>query len=69
MRKLLLLALLVLALPASANPGRDEAAFTQNVIEAAIAQTRQRVTYDGSYRRIAYPGGDVPSHIGADADM
>jgi uncharacterized protein YijF (DUF1287 family) len=35
----------------------------------AIAQTKERVTYDGSYRRISYPGGDVPSHIGVCTDV
>lgn len=30
------------------------------VVQAAIAQTQQAVTYDGAYRRIPYPGGDVP---------
>ena len=38
--------------------------FTRDLIRAAVAQTASRVTYDGSYRRIAYPGGDVPAHIG-----
>lgn len=39
------------------------------LLSAALAQTEQRVTYDGSYRRIAYPGGDVPAHIGVCTDV
>lgn len=41
----------------------------QTLLSAALAQTEQRVTYDGSYRRIAYPGGDVPAHIGVCTDV
>lgn len=36
---------------------------------AAVAQTGERVVYDGSYRRIAYPGGDVPAGIGVCTDL
>ena len=43
--------------------------FVQQVIEAALTQTNQRVRYDGSYRRISYPGGDVPSDIGVCTDV
>lgn len=39
------------------------------LVAAAIAQTGARVTYDGSYRRIGYPGGDVPQSIGACTDV
>jgi uncharacterized protein len=42
---------------------------TRLVIDAAIAQTKLPVTYDGSYRRIAYPGGDVPRNIGVCTDV
>jgi uncharacterized protein YijF (DUF1287 family) len=41
----------------------------QRLVAAAVAQTRTRVTYDGSYRRIAYPGGDVPDTIGVCTDV
>lgn len=36
---------------------------------AAIERTRQRVTYDGSYHRLAYPMGDVPASIGVCTDV
>ena len=39
------------------------------LVDAAVAQTRSTVTYDGSYRRIAYPGGDVPESIGVCTDV
>jgi uncharacterized protein YijF (DUF1287 family) len=39
------------------------------LVDAAVAQTRSTVAYDGSYRRIAYPGGDVPESIGVCSDV
>jgi uncharacterized protein len=41
----------------------------KRLIAAAVAQTGMNVTYDGSYRRIAYPGGDVPETIGVCTDV
>ena len=43
--------------------------YAQRLVAAAVEQTRASVTYDGSYRRIAYPGGDVPADIGVCADV
>ena len=39
------------------------------LIHAAMARTKQFVRYDGSYRSIPYPGGDVPKHIGVCTDV
>ena len=36
---------------------------------AALERTRHRVTYDGSYRAIPYPGGDVPADTGVCTDV
>jgi uncharacterized protein YijF (DUF1287 family) len=52
--------------PPAANA---ELATTEALIAAAIAQTKQTVIYDGSYRRIAYPGGDVPTDRGVCTDV
>ena len=41
----------------------------ERLVAAAVAQTRTSVTYDGSYRRIPYPGGDVPETIGVCTDV
>lgn len=46
-----------------------EAGVAEKVIQAAVAQTATPVTYDGSYRRIGYPGGDVPANIGVCTDV
>jgi uncharacterized protein YijF (DUF1287 family) len=48
---------------------QDGAAATAPLVSAALAQTHTRVTYDGSYRRIAYPNGDVPESIGVCTDV
>ena len=39
------------------------------LVEAARAQTLHAVVYDGSYRRIDYPGGDVPADRGVCTDV
>jgi uncharacterized protein YijF (DUF1287 family) len=44
-------------------------AFVERLIAAAVAQTTQGVRYDGSYRRIPYPGGDVPADVGVCTDV
>jgi len=60
----LLAALLLLQPPPPQAPD-----LVRQVIAAAVAQTAQRVRYDGSYRRIPYPGGDVPPEIGVCTDV
>ena len=49
----------------SARPPRP----ANELAAAALEQTRHRVTYDGSYRRIPYTGGDVPETIGVCTDV
>jgi uncharacterized protein len=46
-----------------------ESPFVESLVSAAIEQTNHRVRYDGSYRRIDYPGGDVPSDVGLCTDL
>jgi uncharacterized protein YijF (DUF1287 family) len=53
-------------LPSNANA---DPATTAALIDAAIAQTKYTVIYDGSYQRIAYPGGDVPADRGVCTDV
>jgi uncharacterized protein YijF (DUF1287 family) len=63
---------LVAQVAARAVSGQGHAmpeAYVQRLVAAAVEQTRASVTYDGSYRRIAYPGGDVPADIGVCADV
>jgi uncharacterized protein YijF (DUF1287 family) len=59
---------LLLAVPL-AVAGQDSAGVADRLAGAAVAQTRSKVVYDGAYRRIAYPGGDVPETIGVCTDV
>lgn len=56
-----LLALLLLALPASAD--------TRKFIAGAKRQVGVTRSYDPAYRRLAYPNGDVPLHTGVCTDV
>ncbi len=39
------------------------------LVAAAIERTTHSIRYDGSYRRIGYPGGDVPADTGVCTDV
>ncbi len=39
------------------------------LVAAAHARTARRVTYDGAYRAIPYPNGDVPDSLGVCTDV
>ncbi len=43
--------------------------FSRRLVDAALERTRHQVRYDGSYRRIHYPGGDVPKNVGVCTDV
>lgn len=60
---------LALPAPAGAQQATADAEAATKLVAAAVERTRHRVTYDGSYRRIAYPGGDVPDNIGVCSDV
>jgi len=54
-------------LSAGMSPPRDD--FFARLSRAAVAQVLHPVVYDSSYRRIPYPGGDVPAGIGVCSDV
>jgi uncharacterized protein YijF (DUF1287 family) len=58
----------LLAVGAALAP-QQTPSVADRLVDAAVAQTRSTVVYDGSYRRIAYPGGDVPESIGVCTDV
>jgi uncharacterized protein YijF (DUF1287 family) len=60
---------LAVLLLAAARPTTAEAGFVEQLTAAALAQTSREVRYDGSYRRIPYPGGDVPADVGVCTDV
>jgi len=43
--------------------------FGERLSEAVLERTRHEVRYDGSYRRIPYPNGDVPDTVGVCTDL
>ena len=59
--------------PASQNPSAElnlkRFQFSVALVNAALERLKHKVTYDGSYRRIAFPGGDVPNNIGVCTDV
>jgi hypothetical protein len=55
----------VLVAPALAQ----SADLVPRLLKAAHEQTTQSVRYDGAYRRIGYPGGDVPANAGVCTDV
>jgi uncharacterized protein len=66
----LALAVATAAVSEPANTVRPLGAdLSGKLIRAAVAQTATPVTYDGSYRKITYPGGDVPANIGVCTDL
>ncbi len=59
--------LLCACVGADQEPEIDE--FSTALSEAAIQRTSHQIRYDGSYRQIDYPGGDVPSTVGVCTDV
>lgn len=53
----------------SLNAQTNHTISVARLIDAAIDRTNYAITYDGSYRRIDYPGGDVPAEIGVCTDV
>lgn len=43
--------------------------FGERFAQAAMVRTTMSITYDGSYHRLKYPGGDVPENIGVCTDL
>ncbi len=41
----------------------------RQLVEAALERTQHEVVYDGSYRSLGYPGGDVPDNVGVCTDV
>ena len=60
---LLLTSSLVCTAPSKADQ------FYAGLVDAALERTQHHVRYDGSYRKIAYPMGDVPDAIGVCTDV
>ncbi|AMC12174.1 hypothetical protein Lupro_02990 [Lutibacter profundi] len=64
MKKIILIILIIIS---SLTYGQEVG--VQNLSDAAIELTRQKVTYDPSYFSINYPNGDIPSDKGVCTDV
>ncbi len=60
------LSMMALTLTALSAPANERA---EALVAAALERTRHPVVYDGSYRRIAYPMGDVAADRGVCSDL
>jgi uncharacterized protein YijF (DUF1287 family) len=67
-RGLMVLAVLASA-PCSSWAQEQPEQAAERLVAAAIERTGHSVAYDGSYRSLAYPGGDVPDNIGVCTDV
>lgn len=56
-------------LAALGAPVGAQAPGATRLVDAAMERLAHEVTYDGSYRQIDYPGGDVPDHVGVCTDL
>jgi uncharacterized protein YijF (DUF1287 family) len=65
---IILTLLLMPGLVSAYRPG-EPADFSRKLSQAAIERTKHIVRYDGSYRKISYPTGDVPANLGVCTDV
>lgn len=63
------IALLAVVVWTLCSSGAVADTLAERLAAAAITQTTRHVLYDGSYRRIAYPGGDIPADRGVCSDV
>ncbi|KGO93275.1 DUF1287 domain-containing protein [Flavobacterium subsaxonicum] len=61
-----LLLLLLCFTPISPTPTKD---YYEQLSDAALLITKDKVEYDGSYFKIKYPNGDVPANVGVCTDV
>ncbi len=47
----------------------SKAGFEDRLVAAGMERTKHSVRYDGSYKKIAYPNGDVADNIGVCTDV
>lgn len=59
----------LMAMTVSAVAHSQSGDFASRLVGAAMERLSHQVTYDGSYRSLEYPGGDVPDDIGVCTDL
>src|SRR5687768_15724013 len=60
---------LLLSLTLVSSHTNAQSDFATRLSRSAIELTKQQVFYDGTYFRISYPNGDVPSDRGVCTDV
>jgi len=65
----ILLGVVMSSINAVADRYPYDAEFSGRLVKAARERTNHQVTYDGSYIKVVYPGGDVPDNIGVCSDV
>jgi len=68
-RVAVIVAAVALIPPQLAKGQQQPVPAARNLIAAAVERTSHRVTYDGSYRVLAYPLGDIPDSVGVCTDL
>jgi uncharacterized protein YijF (DUF1287 family) len=61
--------LFIATLLISSVAAQSQTSFQARLADSTLTLTRQRVVYDPTYFRIAYPNGDVPSDRGVCTDV
>lgn len=51
------------------NASYGDTSFAQTLSQAALERTTHEVRYDGRYRSLSYPNGDVPANTGVCTDV
>ena len=67
--KFLIVSTFALLLPWQTVPAEDLGSVGQKIVEAARTQVGKTLSYDPSYRRLEYPGGDLPIETGVCTDV
>ena len=62
-------AIIVILLPALFSSAVMADRFADRLVQAAIERTKNRISYNGAYFSIPYPGGDIPAHLGVCTDV
>lgn len=69
MKNILLIVMMGIGFISYSQSDRVKPLDLELVVLHAKWQATQKVTYDGSYRQIDYPNGDVPANIGVCTDV
>lgn len=68
-KKILILLFLIICPYLIGSVKAQNTDYFAKLSDAAISLTKDRVTYDPTYRKITYPNGDVPSNTGVCSDV